>query len=161
VSSPDARTRLEAQQAELVRALTGQGPAPARFDRQRVEAAALSLLRKRLRGVAEVWPGLSAALGERFAEHFLAYARSTPLPRSGSALADGRAFARHLEKSGELPEEGREEAFAVDLRYVATADGMVPRRGIVVKMGRFRQRFVVALRGPWIGERWLTLLRLS
>src|SRR5262249_20163273 len=115
MSSADGRARLEAEQADLVRALTGQGKPPPGFAVERVQAAAASLLRKRQRAAALAWPRLAAALGERFAEQFLAFAQKTQLPSCGGALADGRAFARELMKTDSLSEEGKLEVLAIDL----------------------------------------------
>jgi hypothetical protein len=151
----EAQDRLAAQQAALVRALTGQGEIPPGFDTGRIESAADALLRKRIRSVARAWPGLAAALGERFVERFAAYARRTHLPRLGGPLADGRAFARALESAGDLPDAGRLEALAVDLRWVRRPDGLVPRRGPYLQaiLLRAPRRLVVAARLPWLGVR--------
>lgn len=158
MSSADARAALEAQQAALVRALTGQGAPPPGFDPDRVGAAAASLLRKRLRAVADAWPGLAAALGDDFAGRFLAYARRMPLPARGGALTDGRAFARELARAGALPDAGRLEALAVDVRFSSAHDGLVRRRGPAVRFAWLQRRaLAVALRWPGWGEQWFTL----
>jgi hypothetical protein len=155
----EAQARLAVQQAALVRALTGQGVKPANFDAGRIEAVADALLRKRSRSVARVWPGLAAALGEQFAERFAAFARRTGLPRLGGPLADGRAFARALESTGDLPDAGRLETLAVDLRHLSTPDGLIPRRGLHLRalLLRSRRQVVVAARLPWLGERYVSL----
>src|SRR5437016_1395615 len=54
-----------------------------------------------------------------FLERFAQFAATATIPRQGGPLADGRAFARYLERRGELTEEGRLEALAVDVRYAA------------------------------------------
>src|SRR5262249_21392119 len=107
--SAEARAQLGALQGELVEALVGDGPAPAGFDAGRLRAAAASLAVKRRRAAARAWRGLAAALGGPFAERFDAFAATTPLPRDGGPLADGRVFLRWLGKT-ELPEEVRLQA---------------------------------------------------
>jgi len=155
----DARAGLAARQAELLRALLGETPAPAGFDADRVRATAGVLARKRARAAARAWPALAAALGYRFERLFAAFADANPLPAEGAPLADGRAFARCLAAAGELPDEGRLEALAVDLHYRTTPGGLRPRRGSACKLALLRRprRLVVALRLPWLGERWLTV----
>lgn len=157
--SAEARADLAARQAELVAALTGHGDVPTGFDRVRVEAAAASLARKRRRSVARAWPGMAEALGERFAELFDAYAAQSPLPLQGGPLADGRAFAHWLTAAGQLPEAGKLEALAVDLRYVGHAAGLRLRRSPALEAALLDQprRLVLGMRLPLIGERWLAL----
>jgi hypothetical protein len=159
MSLAEARTRLAQKQAEMLQALAGQGTAPVNADAQGLRAAADALARKRPRSVARAWPNLADALGSCFNELFAAFALQTALPSEGGPLADGRAFARFLAHRGDLPEAGRLEALAVDLRHVACAGGLVRRRGPVLKMALFKRprRLVVALRLPWLGERWVTL----
>src|SRR5262245_2073419 len=157
--SLDGRARLGQMQAALMGALAGAATPPAGFDPIRLQAAARSLAAKRRRAVARAWPNLTAALGDRFGERFAAFAAQTPLPRWGGALADGRAFARWLLARQELPEAARLELLAVDLRYRARADGLVPRRGPSLQIALLRQprRLVVALRWPGLREYWRTL----
>ena len=115
--------------------------------------------------MARTWPGLAGALGGEFREWFTGYARTDPLPPAGGPLADGRAFARALARAGRLPDEGRVEALAVDLRYKrcrAGSSGLAPRsRGSFVLrtavLARPRRRLILAARLPLLGERWLTL----
>lgn len=127
--SAEARARLAAEQAALVAALVGRGAPPEGFDARRVGLAAASLAWKRARAAARAWPGLARALGGRFGKVFAAYAGAAPLPRQGGPLADGRAFARWLAARGKLPEAGRLQALAVDLRYANNPDGLALRRG--------------------------------
>jgi hypothetical protein len=136
-----------------------QGELPAGFDEVRVHAAANSLERKRARVVARAWPSLSRALGQRFDELFAVYAKAMPAPRENGPLADGRAFANWLAAKGELPEAGRLQALAVDLRYTSHAQGLTPRRWPTCKTAWLRAsgRLVVALWLPWLGERWLSI----
>jgi hypothetical protein len=159
MSALEERSRLAALQAELVRTLTAPAAAPPGWDAARLRAAALSLASKRIRSVARAWPALAEALGARFAERFAAFAARTPLPELGGPLADGHAFARGLARAGGLPDAGRLELLAVRLRYAARAGGLVRRRGpaLAATVLRRPRRLVVALRLPWLGERWLSL----
>jgi hypothetical protein len=157
--SLDGRAELGRLQAALVDTLAGAAPPPAGFDPVRLQAAARSLAAKRRRAVARAWPNLTAALGDRFGGRFASFAAQTPLPRWGGALADGHAFARWLLARQGLPEAGRLELLAVDLRYRTRADGLVPRRGPSVRIALLRRprRLVVALRWPGLGEYWRML----
>jgi hypothetical protein len=155
----EARARLAVQQAELMRALAGQATAPEGTDAERLRTAARSLARKRLRSVARAWPALAEALADRFGEHFASFAAVTSMPSEGGPLADGRAFVQFLARRGHLPDAGRLEALAVDLRYARCAGGLRRRRGPALKMARLTQpgRLVVAVRLPWFGEKWFAL----
>jgi hypothetical protein len=161
MSSPEARARLAARQAELVRALTGQGDPPPACDAARLRATAESLAAKRAQAVARAWPELVAGLGDQWRQRFDAFAARVPLPHEGGPLADGRAFAHWLARLGELSDAGRLEGLAVDLHYRARAGGLVPRSGPALVWAWLRQsgRLVVAVRLPWLGERWFTLGR--
>jgi hypothetical protein len=163
MSTEEARVRLAVMQTELVRTLTGQGGASNGLQGARLQATARALRTKRARAVARAWPGLAGDLGDRFAERFAAFAAGTLLPHNGGAVADGRAFARWLARSGELGERGRLEAMAVDLRYAARSDGLVPRKAPAVRMMMLSRprRLVAACRLPWIGERWFVIARRS
>ena len=157
--STEARARLAARQAELVRALAGQRPTPTGFEGDRVQAAAAALAAKRRGAVARAWPHLPVALGEHFAAHFDAYALVTALPSVGGPLADGRAFLRWLAAYGNCPSACVLPALAVDLCYRTTANGLVrrrgPRLGVVVLSSP--HRLVVAWRLPWLRETWLSI----
>jgi hypothetical protein len=146
-------------QAALVSALTGRGAPPAGFDAGRLRAAKSALTAKRLEAVARAWPGVAEALGDCFEEHFHTFTMTTPLPRIGGPLADGRAFLHWLAAANSLPEAGRLQALVVDLRYTTTAGGLRPRRWPSLKAALLHgpRRLVVGLRLPWLGERWLTL----
>jgi hypothetical protein len=159
MSSPEARTRLAAQQAQLMLALAGRGQPPAACDPARLRATTEALATKRAQAVARVWPGLVQGLGARFRECFDEVAAAVPLPHGGGPLADGRAFARALARRGELSDAGRLEALAVDLHYRVCKSGLRPRRGPAVTWARLREsrRLVLAIRLPWLGERRLTL----
>jgi hypothetical protein len=157
--SYDARRRLAEAQERLLRALAGHGQPPEDFDAGRVRAAAEALAHKRARTVARAWPGLARALGADFAGSFSAFAANSPLPRAGGPLADGRAFAAHLASRGQLPDAGRLEALAVDLRYRRMPDGLKPRRGpaFLAAWLRGSGRLVLAVRLPWLGEQQISL----
>ena len=159
MSASEQREQLAMQQSNLVRALTGQGLHPAGFETARLQAAARSLLRKRMQSVAIAWPRLAKAMGEPLREKFAAYAATTPLPGHGGALADGRAFVRFLNAARELPDEGRLEAMAIDLRFVKRRGALVPRSGPAMRVALLprRGKIVLAARIPWIGEKWLQL----
>lgn len=157
--SAEARSRLAAEQAALVGALVAGEEPPAAFDAARVRAAAASLADKRARSLAQAWPELHSALANRFAARFAEFALLHELPRDGGPLADGRCFARWLAAQGELPDEGRLEALAVDLRYRSVPAGLRPRRlpaGWIAWFGTAR-RLIIALRLPGVGECWLRL----
>ena len=160
MNADDARSSLGAAQAELIRALAARSASPGGFDAARFQVAAQALASKRSRAAARAWPRLAGALGEEWRERFRAFARTCPLPREGGPLADGYAFARFLQRAGKLPDEGRLEALAFELRYRRFAAGQFrPRRGVAARaclLGRPR-RLVLALRLPFLGERWLNL----
>jgi hypothetical protein len=141
-----------------VRALVGHSQAPAAFDPARVRVTAETLLRKRARGVAHAWPQLARALGPRFADCFMDYARRTP-PPDGGPLVDGRIFARVLEQTGELPDAARTERLAFDARYKLADGRIIARRRFAVGATRLRlsARLIIVLRLPLVGERWLQL----
>jgi hypothetical protein len=159
MSTADARARLAQGQEELVRALTTQSGLVSEFDTARLSAAAASLQLKRAKAVCRVWRALSASLGDEFDALFSAYADRNPLPSDGGPIADGRGFARFLARQGLLPEAARLEAFLVDLHYSTTARGLVPRRGIAVKVGLGRKpvRVFVGCHVPFLGVRWIAL----
>jgi hypothetical protein len=159
-ASEEARARLAAAQGELVRALVGQGEAPAGFDEARLALAARSLVGKRLREVARAWPALCRCLGERWAERFRDWAAHTPPPGEGGPLADGAAFLRAV-PPGELDDKARLEALMVSLHWWRTRRGLRRRRGFVLKSAWLpgQRRLVVGVRLPWLGAR-LTSIRV-
>jgi hypothetical protein len=155
----ERRAKLQAAQESLMRSLVGREAVPAGFDQSRIEVAAKTLAIKRAQSVRSAWPALSRYLGESFSDRFNAYANDCALPREGGPLADGRAFIRMLACKEVLPGEVRLEALAVDLRYRQTPDGLTPRRGFSARavMLRPRLHLIVALRAPFIKERWFRL----
>lgn len=88
---------LARRQEELVRALVAGGPVPSGFDPQRLRVAEDALLRKRSGEAVEHLPMAGAALGARFTELFMAWARGRP---KVSTAADATAFAEHLAATG-------------------------------------------------------------
>lgn len=142
-----------------MRSLVGREAAPEGFDRSRIEVAAKTLAIKRAQSVRSAWPALSRHLGESFYDRFNEYARDCALPGEGGPLADGRAFVRVLSRNEELPDEVKLETLAVDLRFGETPDGLIPRRGVAVKLILLRRpvRMILALRARFIKERWFKL----
>jgi hypothetical protein len=158
MSHAEMRSRLSLQQKAVVQALIAGTAPPDGFDATQISVAAEALARKRQRGVAKAWPFLTTALADRFAPCFAAFAASTPLPEIGGPLADGHAFSRFLSARGEFPEEARLEAINVDLRFASTKRGLVPRRGFTLRLALDqRRRFMLGIRIPWLGVRWLRL----
>jgi hypothetical protein len=155
----DRRERLRRAQEALTRALLEGAPPPPGFRAEDVRAAAESLASKRRHEAAHAWPALVAALGDRFAERFDAFARMTPLPARGGPLADGEAFARALAREAPLGDAVRWELLRVRLRWARRKEGLVPRRGWALVLGRLPQArcLVLGLRWPGGGERWLRL----
>lgn len=154
----DARQRLAEAQTKLVRALVGYADAPTAFDAARLRVTADTLLMKRARTVAHAWPQLARALGPIFGARFAAYARLRAMPESGP-LVDGRAFARMLERAGELTDEARCEMLAFDARYKLCGQRRATRRWLAFGATWLKSsaRLVIVIRLPLVGERWLNL----
>ncbi len=94
----DPVVTLAIRQAALVRALVAGGPVPAGMDGARVAATARTLLRKRARVAALVWPALRTV--EDYEQRFAAWAVGR-IP--ASAAAEGEAFALTLGSAMPLP----------------------------------------------------------
>jgi hypothetical protein len=154
--SAAARERLAAVQAVLMRALVAQGPIPEGFDATRLRMAARSLVNKRRQALAQAWPTLVRGVGDAFVERFTAFAVAHPLPACANAFADGRGFLTWLEQQGPLKDVLRIEAMSYDLRFIETPTGLRRRQGFALKLARLSDSGtrVVALRLPWLGERW-------
>lgn len=150
------REQLARAQAQLLRALSEDGPVPEGFDAARVRAAADGLLAKRRGSVRRAWRGLSEALGERFTPEFNAWARAHPLrdvePHAG---VDGYHFASALREAGRLPERAEEEWVRFELAWRLTPEGgVVARRGVGLRWVRLGQGGgLLALRLPG-GKQW-------
>ena len=158
----DARTRIAADQLELVRALVGNEIAPDGFDGPRIQAAADALLKKRAHSVARAWPELAGSLGANFEERFARYARSRPMLQDGVApLLDGRRFAHSLAREGHLVDDASVEVLTFDVRNRVNGDRVVARRSIWIGAAFLRQslRLIIAIRLPLVGERWINLPR--
>jgi hypothetical protein len=97
-----ARERLATQQAELLNALLGNGPAPAGFDEQRLAVERRALLSKRRGIVRMLGPAVADELGDRFRPLFDAYAVEHPRRAGSRAREDAAAFAEWCRASGEL-----------------------------------------------------------
>lgn len=95
MTAPADRERLQAQQAELLRALIRGEDFPQDFDPDDAAAAGRALRRKRARMVSAAWPAVAHELDD-FAARFDAFARTTPPPPAGFGYTDGFAFARSL-----------------------------------------------------------------
>jgi len=159
--TPDALARIAREQEELVRSLTGKGEDPAGIDAHRLHATRQTLARKRAGAVAKLYPRLSQSLADDFPRLFETFAAETLLPQEGGALADGRAFARSLQKAKKCPEAARPELLQVDLYWRRSRQGLARRRGFFLRLARFHdpRRFVVALRLPWLGVFWIEWAR--
>jgi hypothetical protein len=155
----DIRTRIAAEQRALVSALLNSGPPPDGFDSRALHATTTSLVQKRMRTVARTWANLAQSLGPRLEALFEAYAQNEPLPLVGGSIADGRCFVRWLAARDKLSDACRLQAMAVDLRYRATTQGLVPRRwlGLQIAFLRESRRLMVGIWLPVLGERWLRL----
>jgi hypothetical protein len=149
-SPPDARADLARRQAELVRALQGDAPAPPGFDPAHVERASDSLARKRARIVQKTWPATARALGDRFGEHFATFACESPLP--ADLESDGFHFVQWLRSRGLIPNECRVElaawqvmhGFPLRLLFLPSARTLVlvyrsAGAARVVRLGRTRR----------------------
>ena len=96
------------------------------------------------------WPRIAKLLGGAFVSRFDEYAASHPLPASASTLADGRAFLRWL---GSMSDELAVEALSFDLRFLDTPTRLRRRRW-GIQYARLANVRVLAVRIPWLGERW-------
>jgi hypothetical protein len=101
MSEPEARQRLAAQQAALLRALLTDADPPPGFDPTLLHVEANALLAKRRQITANLRPDVVAALGDRFVELFNAYARARPRQDGTRARADADAFADWLAERDE------------------------------------------------------------
>ena len=65
-----------------------------------------------------------------------------------SPLADGRRFAESLLAEEQFPEAAREELLTFELRYRLTDEGLVARRGLMLKVARVGTSRLLAARMP-------------
>jgi hypothetical protein len=159
--SAEARIRLAARQAELIQALHG-GPPAEGLNARLVTITSGSLVRKRARGVARVFPALARGLEPDFGEHFAAFARANPPPDCG-ALADGLAFGRFLRDQRRLPDEARVERMLTSARLKLRSNRLVTRRGpyLGATWAERPRRLVAIVRLPILGTRLFTLGSLA
>jgi hypothetical protein len=155
----EARARLAARQAELIRALYG-GPPAAGLDARMVALTSAALANKRARAVARAWPALARELGTDFADRFRAYALATA-PPDGGALADGLAFSQVLARDCPLRGDARIEHMAATARVRLRHHRLASRRGphlAAAITGRPR-RLVIVVSFPPTGTRLIVLGR--
>ena len=124
----EARASVAREQKMLVAALVANGPVPAGFVPGRIQSAARSLYRKRLRSLKHAWPVLATAFMSNLEEQFAEYSASTPMPVYGGGLADGRSFIRWLWQKRTLSDDVRIGAARFDVQFVASSSGIHPRR---------------------------------
>ncbi|GLZ32386.1 hypothetical protein Lesp02_45740 [Lentzea sp. NBRC 105346] len=98
----EARDRLAAAQAELLRALLADGPIPSGFDEKRIVAERRALLAKRRGVVAMLGPEVAGDLGDRFRPLFDEYAVAHPRAAGSRMREDAAAFAQWARDRGEL-----------------------------------------------------------
>jgi hypothetical protein len=145
--SDSIRHSLAAAQSDLVRALTSGGPIPNGFEESPVRIMAATLLHKRSRTIARVWPALAVALGDAFTGEFHRYAAAHSLPADADAIADGLQFMRFLQRSGNLPDEARLERLGHCLHT---------KRLAVTRLKQSR-RTAIGIRLPWLGVRLILI----
>lgn len=126
---PGTLGQVRAAQARFVAAMVGATPPPEGVNAPDFERARAALQRKRARALARAWPGLSQALGGDLPAQFDRFARDTPLPARGGALADGRAFLAWLKKAGCFPTRMSFDVMLVDLRFRQSSRGLDARTG--------------------------------
>jgi hypothetical protein len=95
-----ARQRVEAEQAQLLRALVASGGAPPGFDLPTLMTQAAALRQKRKRMMAITAPDLVAKLDLAWDEVFECYARQHP-PATSRRLTDAATFRRWLRRRKE------------------------------------------------------------
>lgn len=98
----EARERLAAAQAELLRALLADGPIPAGFDESRFVVERRALLSKRRGVAAMLGPEVANELGDRFRPLFDEYATAHPRTAGSRAREDAAKFAEWARDRGEL-----------------------------------------------------------
>jgi hypothetical protein len=149
---PADRARLEAQQAELLRALIRGDDLPQDFDPDDAAAAGRALRRKRARMVSAAWPAVAHELDD-FAERFDAFARTTPPPAAGFGYTDGFAFARTL-RDEELTDGIRVELLLARASIAGPPGLPRARRGVFVGAALLRapRRLLIVHRTPRFGR---------
>ena len=155
---PEARERLAAQQAALLRALADRAAPPDGFDPARLRATADALARKRARGVARAWPSLAGAGRPFRAALRRLRGRDPPAPPRWAPRRRPRLRprARRLGRiAGGRPRRGD----GCRLAPRPAPDGLAPRRwpSLAVALLYRPRRLVLAARLPRLGERWLAI----
>jgi hypothetical protein len=142
----ETRERLAAGQTALIDALAGYAVPPPGFDVSRVELAGQTLLSKRAKSIAKLWPNLAIALEADFSSLFNEFALHHPVDPNGPA-SEAFAFARWLDARRSLPPSASAEFVEAQLR-----------RGppIALRMRRSDGGFIVGVRLPLLGSRVLT-----
>jgi hypothetical protein len=133
------RARVFARQQRVLRAVLSGTDLPAEFERLQLEVAHDAVVRKRAWCCAGAWPQMCRALGGRFFELFETYMRGDPYPPAGGSSVDGRLFAVFLQRRGLLPDVGRVQALAFDLRHRIRDGRATPTRGVTVRWVRLRR----------------------
>ena len=135
MTAPDPRARLEAREAELIRALR-RGQPPPGLDARMVAMASAGITRKRTRQLARTCPALIRDLGPTYEERFAAFAQLNP-PCDGGAIVDGLAFGSAI---------AAERA----LSKAATIELMLIHSSVRIRHGELRSR-----PAPYVALKWL------
>ena len=153
MTPPADRARLEAQQAELLRALLRGDGFPQDFDPGDAAAAGRSLRRKRARMVSGAWPALAHELDD-FEQRFDAFARTAPPPAVGFGHTDGFAFVRTLPRE-ELTDNIRVELLLARASIAGPPGKPRPRRGVFIGAALLRvpRRLLIVHRTPRLGRK--------
>jgi hypothetical protein len=114
----EARRRVKENQEAMLKVLLGvEGHSQVR-EASFLKNAQDALLRKRSWSCSLAWPTLLRALGSvEFIRLFTDYARDHPYQPVGGALVDGRRFVAWLSDKERLPDLGRVQLLAFDLKY--------------------------------------------
>ncbi|HEX4795113.1 MAG TPA: hypothetical protein VH370_15065 [Humisphaera sp.] len=137
----DARRNLARAQAALVATLKTGAPRPPGFAADQLDIASDSLLSKRRRSLQKMWPTIQAALADKYAPLFRAYARDFPFADPDDTRSEGRRFARWLLQHADISPQTQSTAATILLtrgfpvRMIRQQSGghllllRVPRRG--------------------------------
>jgi hypothetical protein len=134
-------SELGQRQAALVASLVAGAAEPPGFDAARLAAVRSALLRKRAEEVAQVWPRLAEAYGERWTREFSAWANGRA-PQG--ALRDGWDFAQV--RPG-LPRAARLELAFARAAFTLRGNILRPRRGRAARRLVLRAGIRLTFRG--------------
>lgn len=153
MTQPDRRSRLEAREAELVRALRGGDPPPG-LDERMIALTSAGITRKRTRQVAGAFPALASDLGADYQERFAAFAKTNP-PRHGGAIADGLAFGRAVASEQPLSKAATIERMATRSSITFRHAELRPRRAPYIALGCLTRpaTLILVVRIPPLGTR--------